>query len=110
MRHRARRRFSQNFLVDRACIDRIVRSIAPSRGDHLVEIGPGLGALTEPLMDAVERMDAIEVEAPFAIIKSHQVHAIGEHFNVIIKIRPIDCGSGQLFYSLHPKMFQEKLL
>ena len=62
MRHRARRRFSQNFLVDRACIDRIVRSIAPSRGDHLVEIGPGLGALTEPLLDAVERMDAIEVD------------------------------------------------
>ncbi len=62
MRHRARRRFSQNFLVDRACIDRIVRSVAPSRAAHLVEIGPGLGALTEPLLNAVERMDAIEVD------------------------------------------------
>jgi 16S rRNA (adenine1518-N6/adenine1519-N6)-dimethyltransferase len=60
--HRARRRFSQNFLVDRAYIDRIVRSIAPSQQDHIVEIGPGLGALTEPLLDAVARLDVIEVD------------------------------------------------
>ncbi|UCH48340.1 MAG: 16S rRNA (adenine(1518)-N(6)/adenine(1519)-N(6))-dimethyltransferase RsmA [Betaproteobacteria bacterium] len=62
MRHRARRRFSQNFLIDRVCIDRIVGSVAPTRGDHIVEIGPGLGALTEPLLDAVGHMDAIEVD------------------------------------------------
>ena len=60
--HRARRRFSQNFLVDRAYIDRIVRSIAPSQHDHIVEIGPGLGSLTEPLLDAVARLDVIEVD------------------------------------------------
>ncbi len=62
MMHRARRRFSQNFLVDRSYIDRIVRSIAPCRDDHIVEIGPGLGALTEPLLDAAGRIDAIEVD------------------------------------------------
>ncbi len=62
MMHRARRRFSQNFLVDRSYIDRIVRAIAPCRDDHIVEIGPGLGALTGPLLDAAGRIDAIEVD------------------------------------------------
>ena len=61
MNHRARRRFSQNFLVDRACIERITRAVSPSPDDHIVEIGPGLGALTEPLLDAGARVDAIEV-------------------------------------------------
>lgn len=62
MMHRARRRFSQNFLVDRTYIDRIVRAIAPCRDDHIVEIGPGLGALTEPLLGAAGRIDVIEVD------------------------------------------------
>ncbi|UCD68262.1 MAG: 16S rRNA (adenine(1518)-N(6)/adenine(1519)-N(6))-dimethyltransferase RsmA [Betaproteobacteria bacterium] len=66
MRHRARRRFSQNFLIDRACIDRIVCSVAPCRRDRIVEIGPGLGALTGPLLAAVGCMDAIEVDRDVA--------------------------------------------
>jgi 16S rRNA (adenine1518-N6/adenine1519-N6)-dimethyltransferase len=60
--YRARRRFSQNFLVDRNTISRIVGSIAPSRGDHIVEIGPGLGALTEPLLQVAGRLDVIEID------------------------------------------------
>ncbi len=60
--HRARRRFSQNFLVDRACTSRIVRAISPSAADHIVEIGPGLGALTDPLLAVVGRMDVIEID------------------------------------------------
>ena len=60
--HRARRRFSQNFLIDRGYIDRIVRSIAPRKHDHIVEIGPGRGALTEPLSAAVNQMDVIEID------------------------------------------------
>jgi 16S rRNA (adenine1518-N6/adenine1519-N6)-dimethyltransferase len=60
--HRPRRRFSQNFLIDRNYVDRIVRSIAPGKGDHIVEIGPGLGALTEPLLDAAGHIDVIEVD------------------------------------------------
>jgi len=60
--HRPRRRFSQNFLFDRGYIDRIVRSIAPRKEDHIVEIGPGRGALTEPLSAAVNQMDVIEID------------------------------------------------
>src|SRR6185312_6153444 len=47
--HFARKRFGQNFLVDLGIIDSIVALIAPERGQRMVEIGPGLGALTEPL-------------------------------------------------------------
>ena len=49
--HFARKRFGQNFLVDMGVIDSIVNVIRPQRGERMVEIGPGLGALTEPLIE-----------------------------------------------------------
>jgi 16S rRNA (adenine1518-N6/adenine1519-N6)-dimethyltransferase len=49
--HLARKRFGQNFLVDMGVIDSIVDAIRPERGQRMVEIGPGLGALTEPLIE-----------------------------------------------------------
>jgi 16S rRNA (adenine1518-N6/adenine1519-N6)-dimethyltransferase len=49
--HFARKRFGQNFLVDTGVIDSIVDVIRPQRGERMVEIGPGLGALTEPLIE-----------------------------------------------------------
>ena len=49
--HVARKRFGQHFLTDRAVIDAIVRAIDPQPGEALVEIGPGLGALTQPLLE-----------------------------------------------------------
>jgi 16S rRNA (adenine1518-N6/adenine1519-N6)-dimethyltransferase len=52
--HTARKRFGQNFLVDRGVIDGIVRCIAPHAGETIVEIGPGLGALTTPLLETLE--------------------------------------------------------
>ena len=54
--HQARKRFGQNFLVDRAVIAAIVKAIAPRPDDAMVEIGPGLAALTEPLIDAREAL------------------------------------------------------
>ena len=60
--HRARKRFGQNFLHDPAVIDRIVSVIAPQRSDRLVEIGPGLGALTAPLLDRVDELHAVELD------------------------------------------------
>src|ERR1700743_2922212 len=49
--HFSRKRFGQNFLVDQGVIDSIVDVIAPKRGERMVEIGPGLAALTEPLIE-----------------------------------------------------------
>jgi len=60
--HRARRRFGQNFLRDPAAIARIVAAIAPRRDDRVVEIGPGHGALTGPLLDAAGRLEAVEID------------------------------------------------
>lgn len=66
MQHRSRKRFSQNFLVDRHYIERIVAAIDPKRGDRLVEIGPGRGALTRPLLERVDRLTVIEIDRDLA--------------------------------------------
>jgi 16S rRNA (adenine1518-N6/adenine1519-N6)-dimethyltransferase len=60
--HLARKRFGQNFLVDVGVIDAIIAAIAPQRGDRLVEIGPGLGALTAPLSERVDTLHAVELD------------------------------------------------
>jgi 16S rRNA (adenine1518-N6/adenine1519-N6)-dimethyltransferase len=60
--HRPRKRFGQNFLHDPAVIERIVHAIAPRANEHLVEIGPGLGALTRPLLEAAGRLDVVEID------------------------------------------------
>jgi 16S rRNA (adenine1518-N6/adenine1519-N6)-dimethyltransferase len=60
--HHARKRFGQNFLHDRGVIDHIVRAIHPLAADHLVEIGPGQGALTEPLAASGCALDVIELD------------------------------------------------
>lgn len=61
--HRARKRFGQNFLRDPGVIMRIVRSIAPRPGERLVEIGPGQGALTEPLLEAADgALEVVELD------------------------------------------------
>ena len=53
--HTARKRFGQNFLHDDYVIGKIVAAIAPKNEQNLVEIGPGLGALTDPVCEEVER-------------------------------------------------------
>ena len=60
--HRPRKRFGQHFLCDPHYIARIVDSIDPKPGQRLVEIGPGRGALTLPLLSRVERLDVVELD------------------------------------------------
>jgi len=60
--HWAKKRFGQNFLHDTRVIEKIVASIAPRDDDTLVEIGPGLGALTRPLLAAARRLTVIEID------------------------------------------------
>jgi len=64
--HTARKRFGQHFLTDSAIIDAIVRAIDPRPGQALVEIGPGLGALTEPLLARAERLTVVELDRDLA--------------------------------------------
>jgi 16S rRNA (adenine1518-N6/adenine1519-N6)-dimethyltransferase len=60
--NRAKRRYGQHFLHDRGTIDRIVRAIGPHPGDRIVEVGPGRGAITAPLLSAAGSLDAIEID------------------------------------------------
>ena len=64
--HQPRKRFGQNFLHDAGVIGQIVDAIAPNPDDLLLEIGPGMGALTEPLLDSVKRLTVVELETDLA--------------------------------------------
>ncbi|MEZ8966541.1 16S rRNA (adenine(1518)-N(6)/adenine(1519)-N(6))-dimethyltransferase RsmA [Vibrio breoganii] len=64
--HKARKRFGQNFLNDPYIIDGIVSSINPRPGQNLVEIGPGLGAITEPVGKLVDKLTVIELDRDLA--------------------------------------------
>jgi len=62
MHHRPRKRFGQNFLHDPTVIGRILRTIDPRPGEHLVEIGPGRGAVTTQLLEAAGELEAVELD------------------------------------------------
>src|ERR1700687_3894554 len=61
-KHIPRKRFGQHFLQDKLVVQQIVESFAPKSTDHIVEIGPGLGVLTQELLTCSGRMDAIELD------------------------------------------------
>lgn len=64
--HKPRRRFGQNFLQDRGVIEKILASLCLVSNDRLLEIGPGLGALTKPLLEQVDHLDAVEIDRDLA--------------------------------------------
>ena len=66
MKHQARKRFGQHFLVDHGVIDDIVAAIDPRPGEALVEIGPGLGALTLPLLERCQSLTVVELDRDLA--------------------------------------------
>ncbi len=99
MKHVARKRFGQHFLVDRGVIESIVSAVAPQAGETLVEIGPGLGALTERLMQAIPQMSAIEIDRDLAArlrnrygerLALHEADALAFDFGVLkVEGRPL---------------------
>jgi len=66
MEHRARKRFGQHFLHDRGIIQRILTALGPQPGDIIVEIGPGLGALTRPLLEYCAPLHVVELDRDLA--------------------------------------------
>ena len=95
MRHHPRKRFGQNFLRDDSVIDAIERAIRPTESDHLVEIGPGEGALTQSLIVSGCRFDAIELDrnltasllAAFSVhpnFKLHSADALAFDFSSLV--------------------------
>lgn len=72
MKHIPRKRFGQHFLADPAVIDAIVRAIAPKPRDAMVEIGPGLAAMTQPLVERTGALTVIELDRDLAArLRSH---------------------------------------
>jgi len=78
MKHHPRKRFGQHFLDDAAVVDAIVRAIAPQPGQVMVEIGPGLAALTQPLVERLGRLTVIELDRDLAarLRKSSQLDVV----------------------------------
>ena len=67
MKHIARKRFGQHFLTDGGIIDAIVDAINPEAGQPMVEIGPGLAALTQPLVERLGHLTVIELDRDLAV-------------------------------------------
>lgn len=75
--HRARKRFGQNFLVDPNIIRKIVQAVRPLEGEMVVEIGPGLGAITAPLIECLGHLDVVEIDRDL-IQRLHTRYAPGQ--------------------------------
>lgn len=72
MPHRPRKRFSQNFLVDERAIAAIVEVVGPHAGDSMVEIGPGLAAITRPLARVVRPLHVVEIDRDIVARLKHE--------------------------------------
>lgn len=75
---RARKRFGQHFLHDRNVIDRILRAVDPKPGEQLLEIGPGRGALTYPLLRLCQKLTVVELDRDLAPILEREAAGLGE--------------------------------
>jgi len=76
--HRPRKRFGQHFLHERGVIERIIASLAPQPGERIVEIGPGEGALTLPLLARTGSLTAIELDRDLIPRLAEAARAVGE--------------------------------
>ena len=109
--HRARKRFGQHFLRDPYVIDRLVTAIRPTPEDRLVEIGPGLGALTRPLLAVAGALDAVELDrdvleplrarcAGLGTLRLHQADALTFDFSALRGVGPPLRVVGNLPYNI----------
>ena len=76
--HKPRKRFGQHFLHDWNIIEKIIDAVNPQPGQTIVEIGPGLGALTLPLLDRIGELHVVELDRDLAKIISEQCKNIGK--------------------------------
>lgn len=79
--HQAKKRFGQNFLHNDAIISNIVDAIHPQEGENLVEIGPGLGALTEPVVERAGKLSVVELDRDLAHRLRHHPF-LAEHLTI----------------------------
>lgn len=98
--HQARKRFGQNFLHDPGVIERIIRAINPKPDDALVEIGPGLGALTEEMLGVNPNLQVVELDRDlipvlrtkffnYPNLRIHQADALKFDFGELVDEKPL---------------------
>jgi 16S rRNA (adenine1518-N6/adenine1519-N6)-dimethyltransferase len=98
--HKARKRFGQNFLHDPGVIEKIIRAINPKPEDALVEIGPGLGALTEEILGVNPRLQVVELDRDLIPVlrtkffnypdfRIHEADALSFDFSELMTDRPL---------------------
>lgn len=79
MKHQARKRFGQHFLTDQGVISEIVNTIDPQSGQQMLEIGPGLAAMTQPLVERVGHLQVIELDRDLAArLRQHKQLTVHE--------------------------------
>ena len=99
MKHIARKRFGQHFLADAGIVDAIVRAIDPRPGEAMVEIGPGLAALTQPLVERLGQLTVIELDRDLAArLRSHGQLKVIESDVLKVDFAELAAGMG------HPKV------
>ena len=96
-KHQPRKRFGQNFLHDSSVIRQIVDSIRLERDDNLIEIGPGMGALTEPLLAEVNAMSVVELDRDLADSLRIRIGANSHPNFTIIKANAMDVDYRELY-------------
>nr|MCH9755143.1 16S rRNA (adenine(1518)-N(6)/adenine(1519)-N(6))-dimethyltransferase [Gammaproteobacteria bacterium] len=74
----ARKRFGQHFLHESFIIDKIVQAISPKKNDHMIEIGPGLGALTERLLPHLKNLAVIELDRDLIPLLEEKCAVLGK--------------------------------
>lgn len=102
-KHQPRKRFGQNFLHDQSIIGQIIDHIQAKSQDCLVEIGPGMGAITEPLLTKVEKLTIIELDTDLADSLRIRIGANANSGLTIIKANALELNYHELYQQLSVK-------
>ena len=95
MKHQARKRFGQHFLTDQGVIADIVDAIDPQPGQHMVEIGPGLAAMTQPLVERLGHLQVIELDRDLAArLRQHKQLTVHEADVLKVDLTALAAGLG----------------
>ena len=98
--HQPRKRFGQNFLHDKSIISQIIDSIHAKRDDLMLEIGPGMGAITEPLLDEVDRLTVVELDTDLADSLRIRIGANSNEGLSIVKANAMEVDYRELYQTM----------
>ena len=98
--HQPRKRFGQNFLHDKSIISQIIDSIHAKRDDLMLEIGPGMGAITEPLLAEVDRLTVVELDTDLADSLRIRIGANSNEGLSIVKANAMEVDYRELYQTM----------